>query len=74
MITTCSWAPVRETSTRLLGGVASGVSSLKNLEFHYIQFALQSGVSSLAKHGGAYISAVYGSIKNPIDPDDPQEV
>ena len=27
---------------------------------------LQSGASSLAKHGGAYFSAVYGSIQDPI--------
>ena len=27
---------------------------------------LQSGRSSLAKHGGAYFSAVYGFIKDPI--------
>ena len=27
---------------------------------------VQSGASSLAKHGGAYFSAVYGSIKDPI--------
>ena len=27
---------------------------------------LQSGASSLAKHGGAYFSAVRGSIEDPI--------
>ena len=27
---------------------------------------LQSGASSLAKHGGAYFSAVYGSIEDPV--------
>ena len=27
---------------------------------------VQSGASSLAKHGGAYFSAVYGSIQDPI--------
>ena len=27
---------------------------------------LQSGASSLAKHGGAYFSAVYGFIQDPI--------
>ena len=27
---------------------------------------IQSGASSLAKHGGAYFSAVYGSIQDPI--------
>ena len=27
---------------------------------------IQSGASSLAKHGGAYVSAVYGSIQDPI--------
>ena len=26
----------------------------------------QSGASSLAKHGGAYFSAVYGSIEDPV--------
>ena len=29
-------------------------------------YILQSGASSLAKHGGAYFSAVYGSIEDPI--------
>ena len=27
---------------------------------------IQSGASSLAKHGGAYFSAVYGFIQDPI--------
>ena len=27
---------------------------------------VQSGASSLAKHGGAYFSAVYGSIEDPV--------
>ena len=27
---------------------------------------VQSGASSLAKHGGAYFSAVYGFIQDPI--------
>ena len=27
---------------------------------------LQSGASSQAKHGGAYFSAIYGSIKDPV--------
>ena len=30
------------------------------------QICLQSGASSRAKHGGAYFSAVRGSIKDPI--------
>ena len=29
-------------------------------------FRLQSGASSLAKHGGAYFSAVCGSVQDPI--------
>ena len=29
-------------------------------------FNIQSGASSLAKHGGAYFSAVFGSIQDPI--------
>ena len=39
--------------------------------------SLQSGASSLAKHGGDYFSAVYGSIKDPIaapGPYEPQEI
>ena len=31
-----------------------------------IIISVQSGRSSLAKHGGAYFSAVYGFIKDPI--------
>ena len=31
-----------------------------------VQKFIQSGASSLAKHGGAYFSAVYGSIQDPI--------
>ena len=27
---------------------------------------VQSGASSLAKHGGAYFSAIYGSIEDPV--------
>ena len=34
---------------------------------------LQSGRSSLAKHGGAYFSAVNGSIKDPIAAPGPYE-
>ena len=34
---------------------------------------LQSGASSRAKHGGAYFSAVYGSIKDPIAATGPYE-
>ena len=34
---------------------------------------LQSGASSLAKHGGAYFSAVYGSIQDPIAAPGPYE-
>ena len=34
---------------------------------------LQSGASSLAKHGGAYFSAVYGSIQVPIAAPGPYE-
>ena len=33
---------------------------------NYNSFQLQSGASSHAKHGGAYFSAVRGSIKDPI--------
>ena len=29
-------------------------------------FGVQSGASSLAKHGGAYLSAVRGSTKDPF--------
>ena len=31
-----------------------------------VLFLVQSGASSRAKHGGAYFSAVRGSIKDPI--------
>ena len=34
---------------------------------------IQSGASSLAKHGGAYFSAVYGSIQDPIAAPGPYE-
>ena len=34
---------------------------------------LHSGVSSQAKHRGAYFSAVYGSIKDPMAPPVPYE-
>ena len=36
-------------------------------------YRLQSGASSLAKHGGAYFSAVCGSIQDPIAPPGPYE-
>ena len=35
--------------------------------------SIQSGRSSLAKHGGAYFSAVNGSIKDPIAAPGPYE-
>ena len=34
---------------------------------------LQSGASSLAKHGGAYFSAIYGSLQDPIATPGPYE-
>ena len=34
---------------------------------------LQSGASSRAKHGGAYFSAVYGSLQDPIAAPGPYE-
>ena len=34
--------------------------------YHHFPAHLQSGASSQAKHGGAYFSAVSGSIKDPI--------
>ena len=34
--------------------------------YQYFVNYLQSGASSLAKHGGAYFSAVYGSIEDPV--------
>ena len=37
----------------------------KTISFEYL-LKLQSGASSLAKHGGAYFSAVYGSLQDPI--------
>ena len=36
-------------------------------------YAVQSGASSLAKHGGAYFSAVCGSIQDPIAAPGPYE-
>ena len=36
-------------------------------------FIIQSGRSSLAKHGGAYFSAIYGSIEDPIAVPGPYE-
>ena len=35
---------------------------------------IQSGRSSLAKHGGAYFSAVYGFMKDPIAAPGPFEI
>ena len=35
--------------------------------------SLQSGRSGLAKHGGAYFSAIYGSIEDPIAVPGPYE-
>ena len=37
------------------------------------KFSLQSGASSLAKHGGAYFSAICGSIQDPISAPGPCE-
>ena len=37
------------------------------------RLSLQSGRSSLAKHGGAYFSAVYGFMKDPIAAPGPYE-
>ena len=34
---------------------------------------IQSGRSGLAKHGGAYFSAIYGSIEDPIAVPGPYE-
>ena len=34
---------------------------------------VQSGASGLAKHGGAYFSAIYGSIQDPIAAPGPYE-
>ena len=39
---------------------------LLSLELPTIKDVLQSGASSRAKHGGAYFSAVRGSMKHPI--------
>ena len=38
-----------------------------------MQILLQSGASSPAKHGGAYFSAVYGFMKDPIAAPGPYE-
>ena len=35
---------------------------------------IQSGASSLAKHGGAYFSAVFGFMKDPIAAPGPFEI
>ena len=45
----------------------------KNAIFHEKIICLQSGRSSLAKHGGAYFSAVYGFMKDPIAAPGPYE-
>ena len=48
--------------------------SLDQLFDNCISFSLlQSGASSLAKHGGAYFSVVYGSIQDPIAAPGPYE-
>ena len=43
-------------------------SPLQHIAVNYIYkyTYIQSGASSLAKHGGAYFSAVYGSLQDPI--------
>ena len=56
--------------TFILGGSAAArrkmyLSKLQNV---------QSGRSSLAKHGGAYFSAVYGFMKDPIAAPGPFEI
>ena len=38
-----------------------------------IKYNVQSGASGLAKNGGAYFSAVYGSVKDPIAAPGPYE-
>ena len=47
-----------------LGFNCDGFLDLFSMQLIFI--ILQSGASSLAKHGGAYFSAVYGSIQDPI--------
>ena len=42
------------------------LSALMKYRFITKEKLIQSGASSLAKHGGAYFSAVSGSIKDPI--------
>ena len=37
-----------------------------DFESNFKHEEVQSGASSLAKHGGAYFSAVFGSIQDPI--------
>ena len=43
------------------------------MHFSYIVQDVQSGRSSLAKHGGAYFLAVYGFMKDPIAAPGPYE-
>ena len=41
-------------------------ASLLPIQSEDIYIMVQSGASSPAKHGGAYFSAVYGSIEDPV--------
>ena len=55
-------------------GVSQFYSSLMLIVFTQSSFLnVQSGASSQAKHGGAYFSAVYGSIEDPLAAPGPYE-
>ena len=46
--------------------MVSLIRPYKALLTHLEEMEIQSGASSQAKHGGAYFSAVYGSIEDPL--------
>ena len=57
----------------LVGGVTNEIVVLRYTLTSLFLFYLQSGASSLAKQGGAYFSAVCGSIQDPIAAPGPHE-
>ena len=67
IICVCYNCPLVEPSPTRLCLVGIGFERSHKLSlFQKGFFHLQSGSSYLAKHGGAYFSVVYGSIKDPI--------
>ena len=60
------------SSKYLLYAISCELQILKTFQCVFLR-NIQSGRSSLAKHGGAYFSAVYGFMKDPIAAPGPYE-